>query len=60
MDDGGSEVDHGLETCVCLVGSHCDAFEFLQLAEEFLDQVSPFVDVLVDIEGLGAFFDVAR
>ena len=54
MDDGGSEVDHGLETAVCLVGSHCDAFEFLQLAEEILDEVAPFVDVLVDIERLGA------
>lgn len=54
MDDGSSEVDHGLETTVCLVTSHCDAFEFLQLAEEVLDQVAPFVDVLVDIERLGA------
>ena len=54
MDDGGGEVDHGLETAVCLVGSHCYAFEFLQLAEEILDQVAPFVDVLVDIERLGA------
>ena len=54
MDDGGSEVDHGLETGVCLVGSHCDAFEFLQLAEEILDEVTPFVDVLIDIERLGA------
>jgi hypothetical protein len=54
MDDGGSEVDHRLETAVCLVASHCNAFEFLQLAEEILDQVAPFVDVLVDIERLGA------
>ena len=54
MDDGGSEVDHRLEAGVCLVTSHCDAFEFLQLAEEVLDQVAPFVDVLVDIERLGA------
>ena len=54
MDDGGSEVDHRLEAGVCLVTSHCDAFEFLQLAEEILDEVTPFVDVLVDIERLGA------
>ncbi len=54
MDDGGSEVDHRLETAVCLVASHCDAFEFLELAEEILDEVAPFVDVLVDIERLGA------
>jgi hypothetical protein len=54
VDDGGSEVNHRLETAVCLVGSHCDAFEFLQLAEEILDEVTPFVYVLVDIERLGA------
>jgi len=54
MDDGGGEVDHRFEAAVCLVASHCDAFEFLQLAEEVLDQVAPFVNVLVDIERLGA------
>ena len=54
MDDGGCEIDHRLEALVCLVTSHCDAFEFLQLAEEVLDQVAPFVNVLVDIERLGA------
>jgi hypothetical protein len=54
MDDGGSEVDHGFEAAVCLVGSHCYAFEFLQFAEEILDQMTPFVDVLVDIDRLGA------
>jgi hypothetical protein len=54
MDDGGGEVDHGLETTVCLVASHGYAFEFLQLAEEILDQVTPFVNVLVDVERFGA------
>jgi hypothetical protein len=54
MDDGGSEVDHHLKAAVCLVISHCDAFEFFQLAEEVLGQVAPFVDVLVDVERLGA------
>jgi hypothetical protein len=54
MDDGGSEVDHRLEAAVCLVTSHRYAFEFLQLAEEILDQVAPFVDFLVDVERLGA------
>jgi len=54
MDDCGGEVDHRLETAVCLVASHSYAFEFLQLAEEVLDQVAPFVDVLVDVERLGA------
>ena len=54
MDDGGGEVDHRLETAVCLVTSQGYAFEFLQLAEEILDQVAPFVNVLVDIERFGA------
>ncbi len=54
MDDGDGEVDHRLETAVCLVASHCYALEFLQFAEEVLDQVAPFVNVLVDIERLGA------
>src|SRR6185503_17790045 len=54
MDDGGCEVDHRLETAICLVASHRYALEFLQLAEEVLDQVAPFVNVLVDIERLGA------
>lgn len=40
--DGGSEVDHRLETAVCLVGLHCDAFEFFQLAEEVLDSDAIF------------------
>lgn len=54
MDDGGGEVDHRFETAVCLVASHCYAFEFLELAEEILDQMAPFVNVLVDIESLSA------
>jgi hypothetical protein len=54
MDDGGGEVDHRLETAISLVASHCYTFEFLQFAEEILDQVAPFVNVLVDVERLGA------
>ena len=54
MDDGGGEVDHRFEAAVGLVASHCYAFEFLQLAEEILDQVAPFVNVLVDVERVGA------
>ena len=54
MDDGGCEIDHRLEAAVCLVASHSYALEFLQLAEEVLDQVAPFVNVLVDIERLSA------
>ena len=54
MDDGGGEVDHCLETAVGLVASHCYAFEFFQFAEEILDQVAPLVNILVDVERLGA------
>ena len=54
MDDGGCEVDHRFETAVCLVASHCDAFEFFQLSEEVLDQVAPFVNVRIDVERPGA------
>ena len=41
MDNGGGEVDHRFEAVVCFVASHCDALEFLQLAEEILWR-SPF------------------
>ena len=41
MDDGGGEVDHRFEAGVCFVAAHCDALEFLQLAEEILWR-SPF------------------
>ena len=54
MNDSGGEVYHCLEAAVCLVASHCYAFEFLQFAEEVLDQVAPFVNVRVDVERLGA------
>jgi hypothetical protein len=37
MEDGGGEIDHRFEAAVCLVASHCYAFEFLELAEEILD-----------------------
>jgi hypothetical protein len=54
MNDSGGEVYHCLEAAVCLVASHCYAFEFLELAEEILDQMAPFVNVLVDVERAGA------
>jgi hypothetical protein len=54
MDDSGCEVNHRLEAAVCLVAAHRYAFEFLQLAEEILDQVAPFVHVRVNVERLGA------
>jgi hypothetical protein len=34
------------ETLIGFVCAHGDAFEFLELAEEVLDQVAPFVDLL--------------
>ena len=37
-------MDHGLEALVGFVGAHGDAFEFLELAEEILDQVPPLVE----------------
>ena len=43
-------MDHGGKALIRLVASHGNAFEFLQLAEEVLDQVPPFVDLLVDDE----------
>lgn len=54
MDYSGGEVNHRLEAAVCLVATHCYAFEFLELAEEIFDQVTPFVNVFVDVERLSA------
>jgi hypothetical protein len=39
--------DVGGEALVCFIGSHGDALEFLKLAEEVLDQVSPLVEFSV-------------
>jgi hypothetical protein len=47
MDDGG-------EALIGLVGAHGDAFEFLEIAEEVLDQVAPFVDLGIDRQGRDA------
>src|SRR5574337_319013 len=48
MDDGGDEVEVGGEALVGLVGTHGDPLEFLELAEEVLDQVAPFIHLLVN------------
>ena len=50
MDNGGAEMDHGGEACVGFVAAQGDALELFQLAEEVLDQMAPFVDLLVDGE----------
>jgi hypothetical protein len=54
VDDGGGDVDHGGEALVGLVRAHDDALEFLELAEEVLDKVAPFVEIGVDVERLNA------
>ena len=47
MDDGG-------EALIGFVGAHGDAFELLELAEEVLDQMTPFVHFGVDRQVLGS------
>jgi len=51
---GGDQMDHGGEALIGLVGAHGDAFELLELSKEVLDQVPPFVHLLVDGERLCA------
>src|SRR6188508_838137 len=43
-------MDHGGEALIGLVGAHCDAFELLEPAEKVLDEMAPFVHLLVDGE----------
>src|SRR3954462_15156851 len=50
IDDGGGEIDHGFEALIGLVGAHGNALELLELAEEVLDQMAPFVHFGVDLE----------
>jgi hypothetical protein len=47
-------VDKGCEAFVGFVGTQGDAFELLELAEEVLDQMPPFVHLLIDGERLCA------
>ena len=47
-------MDHGCEALICLVGAHGDAFELFELGEEVLDEMPPFVHLLVDGERLCA------
>src|SRR5882724_7779082 len=42
------------EALIGFVCAHGDAFEFLELAEEVLDQVAPLVDFSVDRQRRGA------
>ena len=43
---GCGQMDHGGKTLIGLVGAHGDAFEFLQLTEEVLDEVAPCLHLL--------------
>src|ERR1700693_3693176 len=47
-------MDHRLEALVGFVGAHGDTLELLELAEEVLDQMTPFVHLGVDLERGGA------
>src|SRR6266700_1481752 len=47
-------MDHGLEALVGFVRAHGDTLELLELAEEVLDQMTPFVHLGVDLERGGA------
>jgi len=47
---GGGEMDHSLEALIGLVGAHGNTLELLELAEEVLDQMAPFVHFGVDLE----------
>ena len=52
MNDGGGEIDIGREAQVGFVGAHGNPLEFLELAEEVLDQMTPCVHLLTDGERL--------
>ena len=47
-------MDHSFEALIGLVGAHGDALELLELAEEVLDQMAPFVHLGVDLQRDGA------
>src|SRR6478609_6540540 len=47
-------MDHSLEALIGLVGAHGNTLELLELAEEVLDQMAPFVHFGVDLERGGA------
>ena len=47
-------MDDGIEAPVGFVGAHGDAFELFEFAEEILDQMTPFVDLGIERDRLGA------
>ncbi len=52
MNDGGCRVDHGSIALIGFVAARGDTLELLELAEEILDQVTPFVHLLIDLNRL--------
>lgn len=52
MYDAGREMDHGSEGVIGFVASGGDPFEFLEFAEEVLDQMTPAVKIRVQRERL--------
>src|SRR6202171_6761292 len=47
-------MDHRLEALIGFVGAHRDTLELLELAEEVVDEMAPFVHLGVDLERGGA------
>src|SRR5918912_3385953 len=52
MDDRGGEIDVRRKALIGFVGAQGDALEFPELAEEVLDQVAPFIHLLIEGERL--------
>jgi ATP-dependent protease HslVU (ClpYQ) peptidase subunit len=48
MYGGGGEMHHGYKALIGFAGSHGDALELLQFAEEILDEMAPLVDVAIN------------
>jgi hypothetical protein len=47
-------MDDGFEALIGFVGTHGDAFELLELAEEVFDQMTPFVHLGIERQLLGS------
>ena len=52
MYHGCDGIDHCAIAFVGFVASHCDTFELFDLTEEILDEMSPFVDLQIDVQRL--------
>ena len=52
--NSSSEVDKCLEATVGFAGSHGDAFELFEFAEKVLDEVSPFINLCIDLSWQGS------